>query len=55
MNKTFAESKILAVSGKPNNPPIVPPVNPFIPGQQGLINTTQFDAAAQASIGDLTN
>ena len=55
MNKVFADSKILAVSGKPNTPPVVHPANPFIPGQPGQLNTAQFDAAAQAALGDLAS
>jgi len=56
MSKVFADSKILAVSGKnPNTPPIVPPQNAFIPAQPGQVNTAKFDAAAQAALGDLAS
>jgi hypothetical protein len=56
MNKIFAESKILAVSGpqNPNTPP-VQPANHFIPVQQGQLNTARFDAAAREALGDLTD
>ena len=55
MNKIFAENKILAVSGKQPNTSPTPPANPFIPGQSGQLNTTQFDVAAQAALGDLAS
>ena len=56
MNKIFAESKILAVSGpqKPNTPP-ASPANPFIPGQQGQqpAGTAEFQSEVQQAINEL--
>ncbi|MDR2085752.1 MAG: hypothetical protein LBP72_01100 [Dysgonamonadaceae bacterium] len=55
MNKAFADAKILAVSGPQN--PNTPPVPPVIPpgGGQPPVNAAQFNAAIQASLGDLSN
>jgi len=55
-SKAFADAKILAVSGNNPNTPPAPPVNTFIPGQQGQFNTSKFDAAmAEAESGEFTN
>jgi hypothetical protein len=55
MNKVFADSKILAVSGQKS--PITPttnPVNPIIPGNQGQQpGTAEFQSAVQQAINEL--
>ena len=58
MNKTFADSKILAVSGvtTPNTPPTTPPgYTGYIPPVRGQINTAKFDASVHEALAGLTN
>ena len=54
MNKVFADSKILAVSGKQPNTPPAQPAGSFIPPAQGQPSgTAEFQSEVQAAINEL--